>query len=85
MKKYELTIVLDGKATAAKKKKVTEMIEKLVTIAKGKLGKPDDWGEVNGRVFLHFSLEIEAGQVKNLSTKLSQESDIIKYLIIKKD
>lgn len=84
MKNYELTIVLDGKATAAKKKKVTETVEKLVTVAKGKLGKPDDWGEINGKIFLHFSLEIEADQLKNLSTKLSQESDIIKQLIIKK-
>jgi len=84
MQNYELTVVLDSKATAAKKKKITELVEKIVGLAKGKLGKEEDWGEVNGLVFLHFPLELEASQVKNLSTKLSQESDIIRKLIVRK-
>ena len=85
MNAYELTVVLDGKATATKKKKVTETVEKLVAAAKGKLGKPEDWGEINGRAFLLFPLELETKEVKNISTKLSQESDIIKQLIVRKD
>ncbi|KKT67534.1 MAG: hypothetical protein UW61_C0007G0011, partial [Candidatus Curtissbacteria bacterium GW2011_GWC1_44_33] len=32
MRNYELTVVLDGKATPAKKKSVTELVEKVVTI-----------------------------------------------------
>lgn len=83
MNKYEFTVALDAKVTAAKKKKLTELIGKVVDLAKGKLGKVEDWGEVNGKVFLHFPLELAAKEIKNLSTKLSQESDIIKYLVVK--
>lgn len=85
MNQYELTIALAGKVTPAKKKKVTEMVEKIVAPAKGKVGKLEDWGEVNGKIYLHFPIELEANQVKNLSTKLSQESDIIKQLIVRKE
>lgn len=44
MNKYELTVVLDPKATVAKKKKVIETIEKIISLLKGKLGKVEDWG-----------------------------------------
>lgn len=84
MKKYELTVVLDAKATAAKKEKVTETIEKIVTLAKGKLGKVEDWGVKEAGLYLFFPLEIEKSSVKMISTKVSQESEILKYLIIRK-
>lgn len=89
-----MTIVLDGKATPAKKKKFTEMVEKIVAVSKGKLGKVEDWGEkelaykIGGStsgIFLHFPLELEAKAVKNISTKLYQEREIIRQLIVKKD
>jgi len=59
VEKYELTIVLDSKATAAKKKKVTETIEKIVALLKGKLGKVEDWGvKENGLIyFSHWKLK----------------------------
>ena len=94
MNKYELTIVLDGKATVARKKKVAETVEKLVAISKGKLGKMEDWGEKElaykigkstSGMFLHFPLEIEAGDIKNISTKLYQETDIIRQLIVRSE
>jgi small subunit ribosomal protein S6 len=45
MRNYELTIVLDGKATSAKKKSMAGKIEKLVKDLKGKIVKNDDWGK----------------------------------------
>jgi len=83
MNQYELTITLDAKATPAKRKKMAETVEKIVTLAKGKLGKVEDWGEINGRIYLHFPLELEAKEVKGLSTKLTQEGGIIKSLIVR--
>jgi ribosomal protein S6 len=84
MEKYELTVVLDAKVTSAKKKKVTETIEKMVALLKGKLGKVEDWGEKEEGYYLFFPLEIEKSSVKMISTKVSQEEGIKKYLLIRK-
>lgn len=84
MEKYELTVVLDSKATVAKKKKVSETIEKIVTLLKGKLGKVEDWGVKENGLYLFFPLEIEKSSVKMISTKVSQEEGIKKYLLIRK-
>ena len=81
--KYELTIVLDSKATAAKKKKVMETIEKIVALLKGKLGKVEDWRVKENGLYLFFPLEIEKSSVKMMATKVSQENDIKKYLLIR--
>lgn len=91
---YELTIVLPGSATPAKKKSAQGKIEKIVTSAKGKVDKFDDWGErklaypiaKNGTgIFLHFQLELEAEAVKGLDSKLNLEEDILRYLLVKKN
>ena len=84
MEKYELTIVLDAKATVAKKKKVTETVEKIVALAKGKLGKVEDWGVKENGLYLFFPLETPKSSVKIISTKVSQENDIKRYLLIRK-
>ena len=42
MPKYELTLVLDLKATPAKKKAVGETIEKIIKMGKGKVEKTED-------------------------------------------
>lgn len=83
MNKYELTVVLDAKATPAKKKKIVEMIEKVVSVAQGKSGKPEDWGIIGTGLYLHFLLELEPGMVKAISTKLDQETEILKYLLVR--
>lgn len=80
-----MTIVLDTKATAAKKRKVTETIEKIVALAKGKLGKVEDWGVKEAGLYLFFPLEIEKSSVKMISTKMSQESEVLRYLLIRKN
>lgn len=84
MEKYELTLVLDGKATPAKKKKVVEAVEKVVGNVKGNLGKMEDWGLVGAGLYLHFPLELETSLVKTISVKLNQESDLLKFLVVRK-
>lgn len=92
MNKYELTIVVEGKGASAKKKKVTETLEKLLKIFKGKIVETKDWGvkdlayklgknEQGG--YLHFTLEIEAGSVKSLNEKLRTDSDILRFLLVR--
>lgn len=94
MRNYELTIVLAGKTTPAKKKSRIVKIEKLIKAEKGKLVKKDDWGELNlsspflGNVtgmFLHFQLKLEPSTARELDAKLNLEEDILKYLLIRKD
>ena len=89
-----MTVVLDGKATPVKKKSVTELVEKVVTISKGKVGKVEDWGTKDlaykiGKsatgVYLHFPLELEAHSTKDLTAKLRANEDIIRYLLIVED
>lgn len=94
MRKYELTVVLDGKASAPKKKSVTELVEKVVDLSKGKAGRIEDWGvkdlaykigKSETGVYLHFPLELEASSAKDMTSKLRANADIIRYLLIAKD
>ena len=94
MNLYELTIVLSGKATAAKKKTSQEKLEKILQGLKGKITKTDDWGEVelshkvaknSSGIFLHFNLELESKFTQTLNQKLKMEDDIIRYLIVRKE
>lgn len=93
MKNYELTIVLPGKTTAAKKKDMTDKIEKMVTVNKGTVTKMDDWGKKDlaydikkndSGVFVYFELNMPPTAVKNLKDKMKLEDDIMRYLIIAK-
>lgn len=92
MNKYELTVVLAPKTTAAKKKSVVESVEKIVKILKGKLGKTEDWGikalaykvgKNDEALFLHMPFELETASVKQLDTKLKMDENILRYLIVK--
>lgn len=85
MNNYELTIVVDAKASAAKKKKVQESVEKMLTVFKGKLGKIEDWGVKETGSFLFFPLELEPKAAKEMNVKLGQDKDILKYLLIRKE
>jgi ribosomal protein S6 len=93
MKNYELTVVLDGRATAAKKKAVVSKIEKLIVALNGKVGSIQDWGEKvlsykikksTSGVFLHFSVELGSGAARSLASKLNVEQDIIRFLFVRK-
>ncbi len=94
MNKYELTLVLDGKADAAKKKKVTESLEKILTIFKGAIKESKEWGvkelaykigKSETGLFLFFELDLEPAGVKQLNEKLRVDPDIIRYLIVKSE
>ena len=83
MNKYELNVVIDGKATAAKKKALTEKITKTVELVKGKVGKTTDFGEKAYGILLMFPLELGAAEAKGLLTKVRQDEEVIKQLMIK--
>jgi small subunit ribosomal protein S6 len=94
MRSYELTIILRAKATAAKKKAVKVVIEKLVKTFKGRVAKAEDWGERdfaysiaknNSGVFLHFKLNLEPKAAKDLDAKLRLEQDVLRYLLVRND
>lgn len=92
MRNYELTLVLDGKATSAKKKSAQETIEKIVNVLKGKVAKFEDWGmkdlaspigKNTSGIYLHFKLELDGSTAKQLTAKLRSEETILRYLLIK--
>jgi len=94
MNKYELTLVLDGKAGAAKKKKVTETLEKTLKIFKGVISESKEWGvkelaykigKTQTGLYLFFELELDPASVKALNDKLRVDADLIRYLLIRKD
>lgn len=94
MRDYELTIVLGGEASAAKKKSAIEKIEKLVSTLKGKVRKMDEWGKIDlaypiqkkkSGIFLYFELDLGSSEAKGIPGKLKLESDIIRYLLVRKD
>lgn len=94
MRNYELVVVLDGKATAAKRKVATEKIEKLIKSVKGKIGKVTDMGvkdlsykikKSTSGVYLLLPLELEAAGAKELGGKLRLEDEFLRYLLIRKD
>jgi small subunit ribosomal protein S6 len=94
MQKYELTVVLDGKATPAKKKAVRALVEKIVTSLKGKIGTVEDWGEkplaykikkAESGNLIFFPLELDPKEAKSLSTRLGQEEEVLRHLLIRKE
>jgi small subunit ribosomal protein S6 len=94
MNTYELTIVLPGEASAAKKKSVSEKLSKLIDTFKGKTAKFDEWGKIElanpidkntDGLFLFYELELESEAAKNINDKLRLEDDIIRYLLVRKD
>lgn len=91
MKNYELTLILEGKATSAKKKSTLESVEKIVKLFKGKMDKVEDWGvkemfhEIRGNkegAYLHIPLELTPESVKQLDLKLKTDESILRHLIV---
>ena len=92
MSDYELTVVLPGDVSPAKKKSFSEKIEKLVKVSDGKIDKTDEWGKIDlsykikkeeSGFFLHFKLSVIPSGVKNLKEKIRIDGDIIRYLLVK--
>ncbi len=94
MNEYELTIVLPAGVSAARKKAVVQLIDKLMKTVKGKVKNTKDWGELDlayeikknsSGVFIHFILELEARGIKAISDKLKLESSVLRFLVVKKE
>jgi len=94
MQKYELTVVLPGKTTAAKKKNAVSRIEKIVETLGGKIIKSEDWGEKElaykiakntSGVYLYFELEITKKAISGLNDKIKLEDGIIRHLLVRKE
>ena len=94
MNKYELTVVLDGKSGAAKKKKVIESLEKVMEPFKGKVLESKDWGvkemaykigKSETGLYLFFELELDPMGAKALNEKLRTDADILRFLLINKE
>ncbi|MEK7168812.1 MAG: 30S ribosomal protein S6 [Patescibacteria group bacterium] len=92
MNKYELTIILEGKTTAAKKMAVLETLEKAIKMLEGKIEKAEDWGvkelfhEIKKQkegLYLHMPFEMNAKSIKPLEIKLKAMENVLRYLIIK--
>jgi len=93
MNNYELTLVTDGKGGAAKKKKVTETLEKTIAIFKGKIADFKEWGvkemaykigKSETGLYLYFELELTGAGVKALNEKLRTDPEILRYLVVRK-
>jgi len=94
MNKYELTLVLDGKAGAPKKKKVVETLEAVLKLFKGAIKESKEWGvkelaykigKSDTGLYLYYELELEPKGVKALDDKLRNDPDILRYLVINKE
>ena len=94
MNQYELTLVVDGKSGAAKKKKVTETLEKTLKIFQGAIKKADEWGvkelaykigKSTTGLYLFFELELDPKGVKALNDKLRTDPDLLRFLLIRKE
>lgn len=93
MNKYELTVVLDGKSGASKKKSQTEKITKIISLFAGKILKETDLGvkdlaykikDSKTGLFTFFDLELDPKGVKALNDKLRTDTDVIRFLLINK-
>lgn len=92
MNKYELTVILEAKTTAAKKKSVLETLEKIINLLEGKIEKAEDWGvkdlfhEIKKQkegLYLHMPFEMNAKSIKPFEIKLKAEENILRYLIVR--
>ncbi|RJR28939.1 30S ribosomal protein S6 [Candidatus Microgenomates bacterium] len=93
MNSYEVVIVLAGKTTPAKKKSVMGLVEKMITMFKGKLIESDEWGvkdlayeiEDNSTgLFFVLTVGMPPSDMKAFQEKLRLENDIIRYLVVRK-
>lgn len=90
--KYELTALLEGKASSAKKKKFSENIEKMISSLSGKIVKSKEWGVLDlaypikkseNALYLFWELELPANKVKSLRDRLKLEEDVLRYLLVR--
>ncbi len=91
---YELVIVLDGKATVAKKKASLEKVETFIKGLEGKIIESLDWGvkdlaypikKTFSGSYTIFQLELPAPAARVVNERLRLEEDILRYLLMTKE
>ncbi len=94
MESYELTLVIPGGVTPAKKKSTSDLVEKMVNTFKGKVVKTNDWGKIDlaypinknsAGIFMHFILQLDPKGAKDLEQKIRLEEGIIRHLLVESD
>lgn len=92
--KYELALVMGEKTTAAKKKAMVDLIDKMASTLKGKVVSTDDWGERElayeieknkSGYFMIFTLELDSQGAKAIGEKIRLEDNVIRHLLVKID
>jgi small subunit ribosomal protein S6 len=94
MNTYDLTVILDGKTTAAKKKSAIEKIEGMVKTFEGSIGEIRDWGERelaypidknDTGFYLTFPIHIQPESAKKFQDKIRLEDYVLRYLMVRSD
>lgn len=94
MNKYELTLVLDGKAGASTRKKIGETISQITKLFKGAIKEEKEWGVKNlaykiGKsetgFYLFYELELDGKGSNALNDKLRTDGEILRYLLVNSD
>ena len=91
---YELPVAVAGSLNEAKVKEALEDIKNLITDSKGEIGEVEEWGKKNlsfpilkEKTAFYFLVNFEADSktIPNLSKKLMQQVNTLRFLVIKKD
>ncbi len=91
MKQYEMTVLVHPDLDS-EIERVTEDIVKLVTKAKGKITKQDNWGKKrlaysiakeNFATYLYFELDLPAEAPAKISNAFNINKEILRYLLVK--
>ncbi len=92
MQNYELTIVMPGKVTPAKKKDAVKFVESLVKTSKGEVENQKDWGTLElaypikknkSASFMLFNVNLPKSSTKDVNDKLRVQEQFIRYLLVK--
>lgn len=94
MQSYNLTIVVDGELTPAKRKTVKESMEKLLSSLKGKVSEVSDLGtkdlaypikKARTGYFWNYSVDLEGDAAKGVLSKLQHDDNLLRYLLVRKE
>jgi small subunit ribosomal protein S6 len=92
MRKFNLTIIINSSLDKAGIDKVLGKIKKIIDTASGKIGNTDEWGKKTFSYpikkqkegyFVNFDLELEAKEVKGLDTKIRNEENLLRHLLVR--
>lgn len=90
---YDLMVLVVPQAATDGKDQAKEKVEALITKQKAKVLATDDWGErmltfpikkYDRGNYLLYSIESTSAAVKQLEVKLSQETTVLRHLLVKK-